>query len=229
MAIDVHEEEQFEALRRWWDAYGRAVLAGLVLALALVLGWQWWQARQEARAEQASQLYAELLTRLDQASTAATQPGADAFAAVREPAERLLNDFAGTTYADLAGLALARVEVEGGEKDAARARLEYLSAQADDEALRALARLRLARLAWDMGDAGLALQELGKGLPEVFRAEADTLRGDVLVSQGRLDEARQAYDAALTQAARLGLDTGLIRIKRDDLGGGVDDAAEQAN
>lgn len=218
MAVDIHEEEQVEALKRWWRENGKAVIAGLVLAVTLVLGWQWWQARQEAQAHQAGQVYAELLAKLDQAPAEA-----------RAPAERLLNEFAGSTYADLAGLALARIEAEGGQADAARARLQHLTAHARDESVRTLASLRLARLQWGAGDAEAALKQLEGKLPDAFRAEADTLRGDVLVSQGRLDEARKAYDAALAQAALLGQETGLIRIKRDDLGGSTDGAPVQTN
>ncbi|MGK0673714.1 MAG: tetratricopeptide repeat protein [Halothiobacillaceae bacterium] len=218
MAVDIHEEEQVEALKRWWREHGIAVIAGLLLVVALVLGWQWWQARQEARAHQAGQIYTELLAKLDQTPAEA-----------RPAAERLLNEFAGSTYADLAGLALARIEIEKGQVEAARARLQHLVAHARDESVRTLAGLRLARLQWGMGDAEAALKQLEGKLPEAFRAEAETLRGDVLVSLGRLDEARKAYDAALAQAALLGQETGLIRIKRDDLGGSTDAAAAQAN
>lgn len=218
MAVDIHEEEQVEALKRWWRENGKAVIAGLLLAVALVLGWQWWQARQESQAQAAGQVYAELLAKLDQAPAEA-----------RAPAERLLNEFAGSTYADLAGLALARIEAEGGQADAARVRLQHLTAHARDESVRTLASLRLARLQWGAGDAEAALKQLEGKLPDAFRAEADTLRGDILVSQGRLDEARKAYDAALAQAALLGQETGLIRIKRDDLGGSTDGAPVQTN
>jgi predicted negative regulator of RcsB-dependent stress response len=218
VAVDIHEEEQVEALKRWWRENGKAVIAGLVLAVTLVLGWQWWQARQEAQAHQAGQIYAELLAKLDQAPAEA-----------RPAAERLLNEFAGSTYADLAGLALARIEVEGGQADAARARLQHLTAHARDESVRTLASLRLARLEWGEGHAEAALRQLEGKLPDAFRAEADTLRGDVLVSLGRLEEARKAYDAALAQATLQGQETGLIRIKRDDLGGSTDGAAVQTN
>jgi predicted negative regulator of RcsB-dependent stress response len=218
MTVDMHEEEQVEALKRWWRENGKAVIAGLLLAVALTAGWQWWQARQEAQAMRASQIYAELLAKLD-----------DTPAEARAPAERLLNEFAGSTYADLAGLALARIEAEGGQADAARARLQHLTAHARDESVRTLASLRLARLEWGEGHAEAALRQLEGKLPDAFRAEAESLRGDVLVSLGRLEEARKAYDAALAQAALLGQETGLIRIKRDDLGGATDGAPVQTN
>jgi predicted negative regulator of RcsB-dependent stress response len=70
-----------------------------------------------------------------------------------------------------------------------------------------------------MSQADAALKTLDGVWPEAYRSDADALRGDILVSQVRLDDARKAYDAALAQATLLGLETGLLRIKRDDLGG----------
>jgi len=232
VAYDTHDEEQAEALKRWWRENGTAVISGLLLAIAITLGWQWWQARQETRAQLAGAIYAQVLAKLDSApaeaagaihgsspSGEATPPGADPFSAVRVPAEQLLNEFAGSTYADLASLALARIEVDAGQPEAARARLQHLAEHSDDASIQALARLRLARLLWAGGEAEQALKQLDGNWPEAFRAEADSLRGDVLVSQGKPDEAREAYDRALAQATLLGQETGLIRLKRDDLGG----------
>ncbi|TQV65075.1 MAG: tetratricopeptide repeat protein [Halothiobacillaceae bacterium] len=208
MAYDANEEEQVEAFKRWWRENGVAVIGGLALAVVITLGWQWWQGQREAKAHLAGQVYAELLAKLDSAPAEA-----------RAPAERLLSDFAGTTYADLAALALARVEVEGGQADAARVRLQHLVDNGRDESIKFLARLRLARLDWGMGDAEAALRQLDTAWPEAFMAEAETLRGDLLLALKRPDEARKAYDAALAQAALLGQETGLIRLRRDDLGG----------
>ena len=213
MAYDANEEEQVEAIKRWWRENGRSVITGLILAVAITLGWQWWQGQREAKAHQAGQVYAQLLAKLDSAP-------ADA----RQPAERLLSDFAGTTYADLAALALARVEVEGGQADAARARLQHLVDNGRDESIKSLARLRLARLNWGLGEPESALKQLDIVWPEAFKAEAETLRGDVLLALKRPDEARKAYDSALAQAALLGQETGFIRLKRDDLGGTAHEA-----
>lgn len=214
MAYDAHEEEQVEAFKRWWRENGKAVISGLVLAVVITLGWQWWQGQREAKAHMAGQVYAQVLSKLD------SQP-----AEARAPAEQLLNDFSGTTYADLAALALARLDVEGGQHDAARVRLQRLVEQGHDDSIKSLARLRLARLMWGMGDAEAALKQLDATWPEAFKAEAETLRGDVLLALKHPDEARKAYDTALAQAALLGQETGLIRLKRDDLGG----AAHEAN
>jgi predicted negative regulator of RcsB-dependent stress response len=58
------EEEQLEALKRWWQENGRGIVLGVVLALGLGFGWQAWQTNQQTAAENASILYQQLLQAL---------------------------------------------------------------------------------------------------------------------------------------------------------------------
>ena len=43
------EEEQVEALRRWWDENGRSTIAAIVIALAAGFGWQAWQKHDQGQ------------------------------------------------------------------------------------------------------------------------------------------------------------------------------------
>jgi predicted negative regulator of RcsB-dependent stress response len=238
VAYEQSEEEQVEAFKRWWQANGASVIIGLVLAVVLSLGWQWWQGQREATAQRAGQLFSEMSLTLENAEStyANTQKTAPADGAVthadfqipRALADRLLTEFPDSFYAELAGLTLVRIELDSQQPDAARARLEYLTSHAKNEAIKPLARLRLAHLLWGTGNNEAALQQLDGFWPESFRSDAEALRGDVLLSMQRIDEARTAYDAALAQATLLGLETGLLRIKRDDLGGTAHAALEAA-
>ena len=54
------EQEELEALHKWWKENGRAVAIGLVLGLGGVFGWTTWQARVEAAAEEQSVAYQNL-------------------------------------------------------------------------------------------------------------------------------------------------------------------------
>lgn len=215
MAYDQNEEEQVEALKNWWRKNGAFVIAALVLASALSLGWQWWQGQQELKAQQAGALFNEMSLALENLDS---NPQADQ-QKPRTLAEQISKDYADTFYAELAALALARMDVDSGQMDAARARLQQLAEHAKSESVRPLARLRLAQLLWGMGQNDEALKALDGFWPEAFRSDAEALRGDVLRTLGRVEEARKAYDAALAQATLLGLETGLLRLKRDDLGG----------
>ena len=215
MAYEPSEEEQVEAFKSWWRKNGVAVISGLVLAAALSLGWQYWQGQKELQAQRAGQIFASMSAALDAADLATTPD----FQPPRALAEQLLSEFPESFYAELAALNLARMDLETQQADAAVARLEHLATHAKNEAIRPLARLRLAHLQWGTNHADTALKTLEGFWPEAYRSDADALRGDILVSQAKLDDARKAYDAALAQATLLGLETGLLRIKRDDLGG----------
>lgn len=238
MAYEQSEEEQVEAFKRWWRANGTSVIIGLALAVALSLGWQWWQGQREATAQRAGQLFSEMSLTLGNAESAyaSAQKNAPADGAVtpadfqvpRALADRLLTEFPDSFYAELASLTLARIDLDSQQPDAARARLEHLTAHAKNEAVKPLARLRLAHLLWGTGNNEAALQQLEGTWPESFRSDAEALRGDILLSMQRIDDARTAYDAALAQATLLGLETGLLRIKRDDLGGTTHAAPEAA-
>ncbi|MEW5837395.1 MAG: tetratricopeptide repeat protein [Pseudomonadota bacterium] len=219
MSIERSEEEQVEALKDWWRKNGTAVISGLALAAALSLGWQWWQGQQELKAQRAGQIFSEMSMALEQAESSAKTSSAPDLQKPRALAEQLTSEFADNFYAELAALALARMDMESQQADAARARLEQLMAHAKNDAIRPLARLRLAHVQWSQGQADAALKTLDGAWPEAYRSDAEALRGDILLSLARVDEARKAYDAALEQATLLGLETGLLRIKRDDLGG----------
>jgi len=54
------DEEREEALREWWSDNWRWIIGGVVLGVALLVGWHYWQNYREQRAEQASTLYGEV-------------------------------------------------------------------------------------------------------------------------------------------------------------------------
>ena len=50
MADHLTDEEQVEALKKWWRENGKSVVGGVVLGLALVGGWRGWQYYEQTRA-----------------------------------------------------------------------------------------------------------------------------------------------------------------------------------
>ena len=55
------EEEQLEALRRWWNENGRSTLTAVLFAVAAGFGWQAWKANEVQQHEQASDVYQTLV------------------------------------------------------------------------------------------------------------------------------------------------------------------------
>jgi predicted negative regulator of RcsB-dependent stress response len=189
------EEEQVEALRRWWNENGRSTIAIIVLALAGGFGWQAWQAHDIGQQEQASELYQALLRAVD---TPESPQGAQGV----ELAEQLKSEFSGSHYAQFAALQLAAMAVGDGNLAEAEAQLRWVLGKApvgSDTAQ--IAQLRLARVLAASGDADQALDILTKADPGPYGASYAVAQGDILLAAARRDEARDAYNQAMILVA----------------------------
>lgn len=186
------DQEQLDKISRWWEENGRTTVVGLVLGLGAVFGWTGWQSWQLAQAEAASSLYAQVVN----------AARADRPEDLRQNADTLLAEFPGSGYSVLATLHLARQAVVEKNPDEAVARLQWVLANADLEAYRHVARLRLARLSLDAGDTQAATAVLSGGgeLADDAPYGADylALRGDIARINGDTGTARDLYQRALT-------------------------------
>ena len=59
------EKEQIQAIRNWWKENGAFVIAGLVLGISGLTGWNFWQNYKLERAEAAGAVYSELVAAAD--------------------------------------------------------------------------------------------------------------------------------------------------------------------
>ncbi|MHA7816096.1 MAG: YfgM family protein [Pseudohaliea sp.] len=189
------EEEQVEALKRWWKENGTSTLVSILLAVAVAFGWQGWQARQQARAESASNLFQQFLETMGSAEQATGG------AAAEELATRIATEYDGTAYARFAELHLARLHVAGGDLGAAEAALRTVLAETSaKEDLHRVARLRLGRVLAARGDTEDALELLASDGANPYAGAYAMARGDVLLAAGRADEAAAAYREAQSLA-----------------------------
>ena len=207
------EDEQIAQLKDWWDRNGKPLLAGGVLALVAVFGWQAWQKYETNQAQGASVLYQQLLE-------ASLDPSGKPDAAkVSELATQLKSEYAGTHYAQYGSLFVAKVAVEAGRLDDAAQELQSVLDKPANATLEELARQRLARVlaAQDKVDQALAL--LDAQVEEAFAASREELKGDLFVQAGRTDEAHAAYQKA-KQAMAEDAAVGGLQMKLDDLAKG---------
>lgn len=207
------EEEELAVIRDWWQRNGKPLLTGSALALVVVFGWQAWQKHQVSEAQGASVLYQQLL------ESSLVADGQADVGKVAELASKLKTDYAGSHYAQYASLLLAKVAVEAGKLDDARAQLQAVLDKPADATLGELARQRLARVMAAQDKTDDALKLLAGDAEQAFVAAREELKGDLLVKLQRNDEALQAYEkakAALTAEAAVGG----LQIKIDDLAKG---------
>lgn len=187
MAVyDLEEQEQIAALRGWWKQYG-GWATGFLLAAALAwLGWYGWQTYQKSQNAEASRIFLVLQQASAQQDTAR----------VKQAAGELVNQYPSTQFAVLGALLAANTLVATGDVKSAEAQLNWVADNAKD-ALRGIARLRLAGIQMDQKDFDAALKTLSDTAPAGFVARYDATRGDVYAVQGKVTEARASYDAAL--------------------------------
>lgn len=184
--LDLQEQEHVDALKAFWKQYGNLITWALVAALAVyagINGWQYWQRDQ---AQKAGSMFDEL----DRAAQAG-----DADKTARIFAD-MKDRYGRTAFAQQAGLLTAKVLSEKGKGDDARAALAWVVEQAGDDEYRTLARLRLAGLLLDAKQFDEALKQLDAVGTGPFAALVADRRGDVLMAQGKVAEAKAAYRQA---------------------------------
>ena len=186
--FDLQEQEQLDDLKAFWKRYGNLitwVITAVLLAFASWNAWGWYQRDQAAKA-------GAMFEELDKAATAGDV----------ERAGRVFNDmkerFAGTTLTHQAGLMAAKLQYDKGQADAAQASLSWVADKAGEDEYRSIARLRLAGVQLDAKQYDAALKSLDAVTTREFAALAADRRGDVLLAQGKKEEARKAYQAAWT-------------------------------
>ncbi|MEW6689124.1 MAG: tetratricopeptide repeat protein [Pseudomonadota bacterium] len=210
MAYDLEEQEQLAALKAWWKDNGTLLLGVLAAAAIAFAGWQGWRNWQAGEAQQAGALYETLVKAL--------QAG-DAKAA-RDAGGTLAEGFPRTLYASMGALAAARFHFERGELKDAKAQLQWVLERSSSDELRDLARLRLAAVLLDEKRYDEALKALEAKPAAPLEAQYAALKGDILVAQGRREEARAAYRLALEKSgARGGGLRESLQLRLDALGG----------
>ena len=200
------EEEQVEAIKRWWDKNGKSVLILVVAVLASVFASQRWIEHRNGQAELASFMYQNMLDTIE------TQPQV-----ADEKARALIGEFPDTTYAALAGMTLARLSMDKGEAEQAMAHLQWVIGNASDAALVDLAHLRLAKVQLQLNKPDDALKSIETVTTPAFRAEANELRGDSLLVQGKVNEAVAAYRNALSGYTDQPAKRSIVSMKLADL------------
>lgn len=209
MALDLEEQEQLEALKEWWQKHGNAVVWALTLVVAAVAGWrgyQVWMARQDNAA----------LGLYEQAMQAALANDAKA---VRELTGKIMDDYGRTGYALPAAWLAGKTNVATGDLKSAEAQYQYALNHASDPGLKALARLRLATVMFDQKNFDGALKQLDGPQDDAFVPLFASLKGDILVAQGKTADARAAYKLALDKLDPKSPMKAVVEIKLDGLGG----------
>lgn len=211
-----HDEEQIENLKRFWQDYGTPILLGLAIVLSAFAGWRYWQADKLNTSTKASTLFQDMLGAAQRSQLNPGDKAADTD--VQRLAKSLKDDFANTPYAVNAALLQARSASDRGDSKEAEKQLRWVLDQKPSEGVRILATTRLARVlvAEKQADAALAL--LLKEKDAGFAPTIEELKGDIYQSQGKVEDARKAYQAAVAALKERDERRPLLELKMADVG-----------
>ena len=202
------EKEQLEAIRSWWAENGRYIISGIVIGVALLVGWNYWNNKKAQDALAASTAYEALVTEV----------AAGNMEAARERADELYANHGSSVYTAQARLAMAKLYMDKGrDQDAAQELRALVAAGKDSEAVM-IGRLRLAKILLYQDKPQEAIDLLQGYRDTAFAARYSETEGDAYAALGRPDDARDAYAVALADNSNAPtVNRILVQMKLNDL------------
>ena len=208
MAYDLEEQEQLESLKRWWKKHGNWITWVLIAVLGCYAVYAYWGYYQRKQTAQASQLYYEMQ------NAVMSDDNERALRVAKDTQEK----FGRTAYAPMVTLVAAKMAYEENKVDVAKTQLQWVVDNAKQDGYKAIARLRLAGILLDEKAYDEGLKLLSAGFPEQFVGLAEDRKGDFLVAQNKLDDARTAYRTALEKTSPDDPGRQLIQLKLEEIG-----------
>lgn len=207
--IDIDTFDQLERLKVYWRAYRAFIIINFVLIILSGFGWYYWQQYRENSLIAASVQYEALLNALLQRDAINIELQAD----------QLIKQYPRTIYAQLAALQLAKQYVYQRVWAKAENRLLWVIHTADNQDLRAVARIRLARILAAEHREQEAITLLNKNDNNAYIPAVEITKGDVFVSLNKKREALHAYQIAQSIFPDIEIMQPLLQMKINDLGG----------
>ncbi len=184
--FDLEEQEQLDQLKHFWKQYGNLITWVLIVVMASFAGWNFYQYWQRNQASQAAAMFDEV----ERVITTGDKTKIDrAFADMKDR-------FPSTTYAQQAGLIVAKQFITLGQLDSAKDALLWVADKASDSGYQAIAKLRLAAVYSESKSYDDALKQLNSPFPTEFDALVADRKGDVLMLQGKKPDAIGEYKKA---------------------------------
>lgn len=208
--MDIHltEEEQVEAIKKWWKDNAKSIIGGVLIGLAVIYGGRTWFAQNNDHVEQASATFQAMMQDMEQGNSASAS----------DKASILLGQYSDTPYSVLAAFNMAKIKVEENNLVGAKSHLRWALDHAEQAELQHIARLRLLRVLISEGNNDEAIKMIDSVEFGKYVATYQELKGDALASKGQFNLAKGAYSLSLQS-----LDPGsrlrsYIEMKLDNLG-----------
>lgn len=207
-SFDLQEQEQIDAMKAFWQRWGKWLFLLLVLGLIVYIAMKVWAYVEHERSLEVAQEYAKLETMLNKGQN-------DQAIQLIEQIQKNAPD---SVYAARSGLFLAQIHFQNNNLEGAQTALKHVLSLKKNTSFNDLARVRLVMVLLDAKKYDEALKELEQPHDQAFEVLFLDLKGDVLMAKQDYAGARSAYESALAKNRQ---DTPLntfIQMKLDALG-----------
>ncbi len=198
--VDSKEEEQVDQIKKWWNSNGKQIIAGAVIGLAGIWGWNTYSDYQDNQSLNARSLYL---------SYASDSNNLGAY-------DRLITDFSSSSYSDQAILLMAKYLFDAGSYTQALGVIKPLINN-PSSVIANTAALRAASIHLQLGQHDQALLILEGQSEDGFSGLIYNLMGDIYLDLGNRSEAQKYYSLAIDNVVENSNLSQLIQIKLDDL------------
>ena len=209
MDIYASDEEKGEEIKQWWKDNGRSVILGCVLGGAVLFGGRYWLNYQNQQSLNSSQTYQELMGALAQ----------DNKSLAETVSQKLTGEFSGTAYATFSEFEMAAAAVKNNDFESANKNLTWIMDNAKLSGHKELARLRLVQVLTNEAKYDQALSLISQSESTAYLSLLTELKGDVLVAQGKVSDARTAYEQAIVDLIEGEPRRQLLQLKLNDVAG----------
>jgi len=208
--VEIHstEEQQVEAIKKWWNENKWSLIGGVAIGIAALVGGRAWVDGQNAYMELASSEYLKMQEKM----TAGKNEEASVHGA------QLLGQYSDTPYASLAAMGMATIKMDAGDSLAASSHLRWALDNNSQDTVKHEATLRLSRILFADNKPAEALALLNVLDTGNYTSAYEQLKGDIFVVDGKPDLARTAYTKALKSLSPTASDRASLQMKLDDLG-----------
>ena len=207
MSIYMTEDEQVEALKRWWKRYNGIITVLFSVVLLIMAGFKYWTWHEEKVTQQASNTYEHLMLAFSNHDNKG----------IRGYANQLITDYGNTVYADAARLTLAKLYVARENYTRAQDQLIYVASHSKMPALQQVAMIRLARIFAANKAYDKALVELAKVKDTTYLPVVNELKGDIYAATGRYEQAVSFYRQAISDVQTKGMGNLFLEMKTNEL------------
>lgn len=185
------EEQQAEAVKKWFREYGLTIALGLVLGLGGVYGYRYYDQYAEQGLASESAAY-DLIIKAQ-----ADNSDEDKFIA---DADAYRTQYGSNAYSNLLGLKLAKIAVDNKDLEKAETELNRVVNEAAHKVIAHTARLRLVRVLIAQEKYEQGLTAIAASTDDAYQYSYELLRGDIWMARGDSAKAKAAYDKAKSLA-----------------------------